>query len=98
MIKHRYNNKDYNSQYVTYSGGDFIYSSFDEFPVMLIAEASADDGWAYADMHISTVYSCSPCRGLRQTSWQTEGLLGRVKFIGRRQITYGRVTTYAKVQ
>ena len=46
MIKHHY--KDYMSQYVAYSSGEFIDSSAGEFPVMLIAE---DDGWAYAGMH-----------------------------------------------
>ena len=33
MIKHHY--KDYISQYVTWSGGKFIHSSADEFPMML---------------------------------------------------------------
>jgi len=36
MIKHHY--KDYISQYVAYSSGEFIDSSAGEFPVMLIAE------------------------------------------------------------
>jgi len=36
MIKHHY--KDYISQFVTYNGGEYLHSSADEFPVMLIAE------------------------------------------------------------
>jgi len=36
MIKDHY--KNYISLYVTHNSGDFLYSSADEFPVMLIAE------------------------------------------------------------
>jgi len=52
MVKHHY--KDDISQHVTYSGGDFLYSSVDEFPVMPIAKDICGHRWAYADMHILT--------------------------------------------
>lgn len=69
MIKHRYNNKDYNSQYVTYSGGDFIYSSFDEFPVMLIAENICGLRTMAGPMPICNRHRFSaPCRGFAKTN------------------------------
>ena len=71
--KHHY--KDYISQYVTYSGGDFLYSSADEFPMMLIAEDICrwwlDLCWyAYIGIGLALLVEVSP----RQTSWQTKGL------------------------
>jgi len=60
MITNHY--KDYLSQYVTYSGDDFLYSSDDEFPVIPIAE------------EVTGQLADTPTRGLQLADWTTRGL------------------------